>query len=56
MLIFNIQIFNKNTINFHYVSYHFLNVSGPDILFLYLLTKFENDTSFLVTRFFLDFI
>lgn len=52
----NIQIPTNNETNFHYVSYHFFNVSGADILFLYLLTNLENDVSRFVTFFFLLFV
>jgi len=43
----------EKTLNSHYASYHFFNVSGAEILFLYLLTSFENDASFFVFFFLL---
>lgn len=52
--IINTLLFNKKVLS-SYVSYHFFNVSGADILFLYLLTNFEKDASFFVMVFFLPF-
>lgn len=52
----NLLIYKYSTdiiLNSHYASYHFFIVSGAEILFLYLLTRFENDTSFFVFFFLL---